>query len=449
MKLANPLNCKIAIIGLGYVGLPLAVEISKRKRCCKTGENVNRKIVGFDINHRRIEELVNCEDKTNEINGSDIKFLNCINFTSSEDDLINSDVFIVTVPTPIDKFKRPDLKAIINANITIGRVIKKSSSNIAPIIIYESTVYPGLTEEICVPILEEESGYLYNSTKDQNSFFCGYSPERINPGDKNHRLTNIVKLVSGCNEIVEDWIDIFYSSFIEAGTHKTGSIKVAEAAKVIENTQRDLNIALINELSIIFKFMKIDTRDVLKAAGTKWNFLPFNPGLVGGHCIGVDPYYLTYKSEQLGYRPEIVLAGRRMNDNMGSWIVEQLILGIAVNGKKILNSKILILGLTFKEDCPDLRNSKVFDVIKNLKKYGLTSEVVDPLVKKTDLKNNIEFSFENQIDLTRNYDGILCLVAHKEFKNLNEQNWGELIKKETVCIDLKNLIPRKFNPIRI
>ena len=376
-----PVNsCTVGIIGLGYVGLPLAIELAIQKKCSNTLTTINRRVIGFDVNHERLSELRCGIDRTNEVSRQELQNASGLLLTSDPDDLTSVDVFIVTVPTPIDKAKRPDFMPLKKASQTVGMAlsaIHKNNPNSTPVVIYESTVYPGATEEICVPILEQTSGLVFNQ-----DFSCGYSPERINPGDKVQGLTNIIKVTSGSTEATAAWVDELYGSIILAGTHKAPSIKVAEAAKVIENTQRDLNIALVNELAIIFKKLNIDTLDVLEAAGSKWNFLPFKPGLVGGHCIGVDPYYLTHKAEETGYHPEVVLAGRRINDRMGEWISEQIVLKLAQKKIPVGGAKALIFGLTFKENCPDLRNTKVIDIIKSLGEYGITSEVYDPCALK-------------------------------------------------------------------
>ena len=374
-------TCTVAVIGLGYVGLPLAVELANPQACHRTSAALRRRVIGFDINALRLEELQQGIDRTKETSDAELKAAELLEFTSEPEQLAQAEVFVVTVPTPIDRAKRPDLTLLQKASATVGAALQARAQRLAtraepittPIVIYESTVYPGATEEVCVPILEQESGLRFNE-----GFGCGYSPERINPGDSEHRLTTITKVTSGSTPAAAEWVDAFYGSIIKAGTHPAASLKVAEAAKVIENTQRDLNIALVNELAMIFRHMEIDTLDVLEAAGSKWNFLPFRPGLVGGHCIGVDPYYLTHKAEQLGYYPQVVLAGRRINDGMGRWVVEQLVLTMALRSMVIAGAKVLVLGLTFKENCPDLRNTRVVDVIEALKRYGMEPLVVDP-----------------------------------------------------------------------
>ncbi len=438
-------NCTICIVGLGYVGLPLAIEFSKIKTCLRTGKKLNRNVIGFDLNQKRIDQLKLGLDTTKETEEKDLNEFKSINFTSELNKISTSDVFIISVPTPIDIDKNPDLNCLEKATASIGEIIKARAKPSSPVIIYESTVYPGTTEEICVPILEEKSGLIFNQ-----DFYCGYSPERINPGDKEHRLTSIVKVTSGSNEITAKWVDELYGSILEAGTYPAKSIQVAEAAKVIENTQRDLNIALINELAKIFKTINIDTLDVLEAAGSKWNFLPFRPGLVGGHCISVDPFYLTYKAKQHGYEPNIVLAGRNLNDGMSEWIVEQLL--VAMQGKKITQkiAKVLILGLTFKENCPDTRNSKVMDIIFHLNKNGLTPYVYDPYIKnEIHIENNFIFLENLPTDGSIKFDAIIISVAHKEFKLIDINEWSNLRNKNNIIYDLKGILPRELNPMRL
>ena len=393
---------KISIIGLGYVGLPLAVAFAKKY-----------KVIGFDINHNRIKELKNNYDRTLEVSVEDLKSVKeNIKYTSSLEDLKEADIHIVTVPTPIDKHKNPDLTPLIMASRSVGRILKKGD-----IVIYESTVYPGCTEEVCVPELERESGLKFNE-----DFFVGYSPERINPGDKEHTVTKILKVTSGSTPEVAKEIDELYKSIIEAGTHLASSIKVAEAAKVIENSQRDINIAFVNELALIFDKLGIDTSDVLEAAGTKWNFLKFKPGLVGGHCIGVDPYYLAYKAKEIGYHPEIILAGRRTNDNMGIFVANKVIKLMIHKGHTIKGSRVLVLGITFKENCPDIRNSRAIDVIKELQEFGINVDVYDPWADREEVKReyNLDLIESDKLRM-ENYDGIVLAVAHKEFKELEEK----------------------------
>jgi len=392
----------ISIVGLGYVGLPLAVAFAKKY-----------KVIGFDINNERIKELKNNYDRTLEVEKEKLEEVKeNIKYTSNLEDLKEASIHIVTVPTPIDKHKNPDLTPLIMASRSLGRVIKKGD-----IVIYESTVYPGCTEEVCVPELERESSLTFNK-----DFFVGYSPERINPGDKEHTVTKIKKVTSGSTPEIAKEIDELYKSIIEAGTHLASSIKVAEAAKVIENSQRDINIAFVNELALIFDKLNINTLDVLEAAGTKWNFLPFKPGLVGGHCIGVDPYYLAYKAKEIGYHPEIILAGRRTNDNMGIFVANKLVKLMIQKGHTIKGSKVLVLGITFKENCPDIRNSRVIDVIKELQEFGINVDVYDPWADKEEVKReyNLEL-IENGKWKMENYDGIILAVAHNEFKDVEKE----------------------------
>jgi UDP-N-acetyl-D-glucosamine/UDP-N-acetyl-D-galactosamine dehydrogenase len=417
------LNKKIALIGLGYVGLPLAVELGKK-----------RTVVGFDINQTRINDLKNGNDLTLEITSEELKEATHLSYTINLDDVKNCEIFIVTVPTPIDKHKRPDLTPLEKSSEAIGSILKKGD-----IVIYESTVYPGATEEFCVPILERQSGLVFNV-----DFFCGYSPERINPGDKEHRVTNIKKITAGSTPEVAIEVDELYKDIITAGTHKTGSIKVAEAAKIIENTQRDVNIALINELAIIFKKLDIDTESVLEAAGTKWNFLQFRPGLVGGHCIGVDPYYLTHKATEVGYNPEIILAGRGLNDNMSSYVVDQVSKLMTKKRIHIVDANVLIMGFTFKENCPDLRNTGVFDLVREFETLNCNVDIYDPWVDKDESVR--EYNIK-PIDkpLEGKYDAILLAVAHDEFKKLTLEQIKEFGKINHVLYDIKYL--RKANEV--
>ena len=440
-----PLNtCTVAVIGLGYVGLPLAVEFAKPQGCRRTGAPLNRRVIGFDINHQRLEELRQGIDRTNEISVEELQTAQLLDLTNDPAKLAEADVFVVTVPTPIDSAKRPDLTPLEKASVTVGRALKQRDSDSAPVVIYESTVYPGATEEVCVPILERESGLHFNQ-----GFFCGYSPERINPGDSEHKLTTITKVTSGSASEAAAWVDGLYGSIIMAGTHLAPSLKVAEAAKVIENTQRDLNIALVNELAIIFRHMGIDTLDVLEAAGTKWNFLPFRPGLVGGHCIGVDPYYLTHKAEQLGYHPQVVLAGRRINDGMGRWLAEQLVLGLAQRRQQVVGARVLVLGLTFKENCPDLRNTKVVDLIRGLECYGMEVEVVDPWVDAEESQREYGLNVIPEIPAEANYEGVFLAVAHWQFARLSIDEWRALVRPAGVILDLKGIVPRCLLPMRL
>jgi len=409
---------KIALIGLGYVGLPLAVEFGKK-----------REVIGFDINKSRIDLLKKNIDPTLEISKKEFIEAAHLNFTSNPKDLKDCNIFIVTVPTPIDNHKRPDLTALEKSSETVASILKKGD-----IVIYESTVYPGATEEICVPILEKKSGLIFNK-----DFYCGYSPERINPGDKKHRLADIKKVTAGSTPEIATEIDELYKTIIIAGTHKAESIKVAEAAKVIENTQRDLNIALINELALIFKRMDIDTEAVLKAAGTKWNFLPFRPGLVGGHCIGVDPYYLTHKANEVGYYPEMILAGRRLNDNMGSYVANEVSKLMTKKRIQIAEANILIMGLTFKENCPDHRNTRVVDLVKEFKSFSCNVDVYDPWVNKKQVAE--EYKIE-PIDkpIKDKYDAIILAVSHDEFKSLTESQIRSYGKSSHVLYDIKYLL---------
>ncbi len=420
-------DLKLAVIGLGYVGLPLALEFSKK-----------RKVIGFDTQERRVEDLQSGKDKNLEVTKAELHEAKRLIITYDIKKLETSNCYIVAVPTPIDKNKIPDLKLLFLASETVGKILKKGD-----IVIYESTVYPGCVEEDCVPILEKYSGLRFNI-----DFFCGYSPERINPGDKEHRIANIKKITSGSTAQIADLVDELYSEIITAGTHKASSIKVAEAAKVIENTQRDLNIALINELSIIFNRMNIDTEQVLKAAASKWNFLPFFPGLVGGHCIGVDPYYLTHKAKSLGYQPEIILAGRRLNDSMGVYVASQLMKAMHQKSIQIKNAKILILGLTFKENCPDLRNSGVASVINELKKSDCNLDLYDPWANSEEAQSLYGIKPTSKL-IPNSYDGIIVSVAHNEFKNMGSKFISTLGKKPHVIYDLKYLFSKEETNLRL
>ncbi len=410
------MDYKIAIIGLGYVGLPLAVEFGKKYD-----------VVGFDINQSRIDELKNGVDRTLEVDSKGLKSATRLSYSTQINDIKKCNVYIVTVPTPVDEYKRPDLTPLIKASETVGKALKKGD-----IVVYESTVYPGCTEEDCVPVLERVSGLKFNE-----DFFCGYSPERINPGDKEHTVTKILKVTSGSTPEIADKVDEIYGSIITAGTHKASSIKVAEAAKVIENSQRDINIAFVNELSIIFGKMGIDTLDVLKAAGTKWNFLPFRPGLVGGHCIGVDPYYLTFKAESLGYHPEVILAGRRINDNMGAYVAKEVVKLLIKKSHKVDGARILVLGITFKENCPDIRNSRVIDVISELGDFGCAVEVYDPWADVAEVKHEYELALVEKP--SGKYDAVVLAVAHKEFATLDIDT---LKKENSVVYDIKGVLEK-------
>ena len=418
---------KIAIMGLGYVGLPLAVEFGKKVQT-----------TGFDINLQRIQELNNFHDHTLEVSAEELAQVENLSYSSHIEQLKQCNFFIVTVPTPIDNFKQPDLTPLIKASQSIAQILKKGD-----VVVYESTVYPGATEEVCIPVLEQYSGLVFNQ-----DFFVGYSPERINPGDKQRKVTNILKITSGSTDEVADYIDTVYQLIIEAGTYKAPSIKVAEAAKVIENTQRDVNIALINELALIFNKMNIDTEEVLKAAGTKWNFLPFRPGLVGGHCIGVDPYYLTHKAQSLGLHPEIILAARRLNDRMGEYVATQLIKEMVKQRIQVVGARILILGLSFKENCPDIRNTKIVDMVKTLKEYDLDLDIYDPWVSPQEVEH--EYGFAPLLTLEQHqYDAIVIAVAHDQFKQMSVNDFEKLGKAQHVLYDLKYILDQEYSDIRL
>lgn len=420
-------NSKIAVIGLGYVGLPLAVEFSTKYN-----------VIGFDINAMRIQELQSGIDRTLELETSELKKASNLKYTSDLNEISECTIFIIGVPTPVNENNEPDFTNLISASKNIGKVLKKND-----IVIFESTVYPGATEEICVPELAENSNLTFNK-----DFYVGYSPERINPGDKSHRLTDIIKVTSGSTPETASLVDDLYSSIITAGTYKASSIKVAEAAKVIENTQRDVNIGLINELAIIFNKLSIDTEEVLKAAGTKWNFLPFNPGLVGGHCIGVDPYYLSYKSQSLGYEPEIILAGRRINDGMSKYVALQLVKNMTKKNILIQESSVLIMGITFKEDCPDTRNTKVLNLIDELSDLGANVDTYDPWVTKDDLLENYQSGHID--DLTnKKYDAVVFAVAHQKFKKMKSENIKALCKPNHIIYDLKYLFSSDLTDLRL
>jgi UDP-N-acetyl-D-glucosamine/UDP-N-acetyl-D-galactosamine dehydrogenase len=413
---------KVAVVGLGYVGLPLAVEFGKKYDT-----------VGFDINAHRISQLRDGVDSTLEISKKEMSKSPMLSFSDSEDCIKDADIYIVTVPTPIDKHRRPDLSPLVSASKLIGRTLSKGN-----IVVYESTVYPGATEEVCVPLLEEISGLTYNQ-----GFFVGYSPERINPGDKTHRVCDIMKVTSGSTDEAAVIVDELYQSIINAGTHLAPSIKVAEAAKVIENTQRDLNIALINELAIIFNRLDIDTEAVLTAAATKWNFLQFRPGLVGGHCIGVDPYYLTHKAQEIGYLPQVILAGRRINDDMPLHIVAELIKLMIRKKIQVANAKVLIMGLAFKEDCPDIRNTKVIDIVTELISFGVEVDVHDPNVDAVEVNQAYGLNLVELVDEAI-YDAVVVAVAHKQFKLLSVEELRSFSKPVSVIYDIKHLFPPKL-----
>jgi len=418
---------KLAIVGLGYVGLPLAIEFSKK-----------RSVVGFDIEEKRIKDLKIGIDKNLETTKEELQDNKQLIFTSNEEDLKFANCYIITVPTPIDEFKNPDLKSLLKASETIGKVLKNGD-----LVIYESTVYPGCVEEQCVPVLENFSELNFNE-----DFFCGYSPERMNPGDKEHTVANIKKITSGSTPEIADVVDDLYKEIVIVGTHKAPSIKVAEAAKVIENTQRDLNIALINELSVLFNKMNIDTKEVLDAAGSKWNFLPFKPGLVGGHCIGVDPYYLTYKAESIGYKPKLILAGRELNDNMGRYVASQLLATMKKKNIPFADAKILIMGLTFKENCADIRNSGVKNVVEELKEHNCELDLYDPWADHEDIKKT--YGILPNLKLNQNtYDGIIIAVGHDKFKSMGIKTISDLGKKKHVIYDLKYLFPSDKVDLRL
>jgi UDP-N-acetyl-D-galactosamine dehydrogenase len=420
-------DIKLAIIGLGYVGLPLAVEFGRK-----------RPVIGFDINLRRIDELKHGHDSTLETVKEELAAATQLEFTTNLDELSACNCYIVTVPTPIDRYKRPDLTPLIRASEAVGKILKKGD-----IVIYESTVYPGCTEEDCVPVLEKFSGLKFNQ-----DFFCGYSPERINPGDKEHRVTTIKKITSGSTPEVADLVDALYNEIITAGTHQAESIQVAEAAKVIENTQRDLNIALINELALIFNKMGIDTEAVLKAAGSKWNFLPFRPGLVGGHCIGVDPYYLTHKAQAIGYHPEIILAGRRLNDGMGSYVAAQLVKAMTQRRIHVDGAKVLVMGLTFKENCPDLRNTRVVDIVAELRDYHCDVDVFDPWVTAEEAEHEYGITSITE-PVADSYDAIILAVAHQQFKAMGAPAIRALGKANSVLYDLKYVLTVSESDLRL
>ena len=411
----------IAVIGLGYVGLPLAVEFGKK-----------RTVIGFDINHQRVAELTSGVDRTLECSPDELREARYLSFTSDSDQLKKAQVFIVTVPTPVDKANRPDLTPLVKASETVGKVLK-----LGDVVIYESTVYPGATEEVCVPVLEKYCGLVFNK-----DFYCGYSPERINPGDKEHRLPSIRKVTSGSTAEVAECVDGLYAEIITAGTYKASSIKVAEAAKVIENTQRDVNIALMNELSLIFNKLGIDTLEVLLAAGTKWNFLPFRPGLVGGHCIGVDPYYLTHKAQELGYHPEVILAGRRINDSMAEHVADETVKLMLKKGLSVLGSKVLVLGLTFKENCPDVRNTKVVDIVKGLLAYNTLVDVYDPWVDLKEAKAEYGLNCLSSMPENNTYSAVILAVGHDQFKAMGIDGIKAFAVENAVIFDVKSVLDK-------
>lgn len=414
-------NVCIAIVGLGYVGLPLAVEFGKRYDT-----------VGFDINAARVEELRAGRDNTLEVSADELAQATRLRFSAELDGIRACNIYIVTVPTPIDSAKRPDLTPLVKASEALGQVLKKGD-----IVVYESTVYPGCTEEVCVPILERVSGLRFNE-----DFYAGYSPERINPGDKAHRVTSILKVTSGSTPQVAEKVDSLYGSIIMAGTHKVSCIKVAEAAKVIENTQRDLNIALVNDLAILFNKLGIDTLEVLEAAGTKWNFLPFRPGLVGGHCIGVDPYYLTHKAQEVGHHPDVILAGRRTNDGMGAYVAEQVVKLMVRNAINPVNARVLVLGLAFKENCPDLRNTRVIDVVNSLRGYNAQVDVHDPWVDVEEARHEYGLTMTGELD-SGSYDAVIVAVGHEQFRRLGAEGIRAFGKPQSIVYDVKYVLPRE------
>ncbi len=450
MRLPNHEKCNVSIIGLGYVGLPLAIEFAKtNNEDFFINKTISRVVTGFDINKQRIKELKSGKDLTNEIDENLLKRLNNLKFSNDIYEIINSDVFIITLPTPIDKNKKPDLNFLIEGIKTISKVVNlrnKDLNRIKPfVVIIESTVYPGVTEEICIPLLEKETGLNLNS-----DFIFGYSPERINPGDKQHRLDNIIKVTSGSNEIALQWIDSFYKSIIKAGTIKAKNIKTAEAAKVIENIQRDLNIALMNELMIIFNKLNINIYDVLRCAETKWNFLPFKPGLVGGHCISIDPYYLTHKSEEVGYSPDIILAGRKINDSISFWFFQEIIKRLSINGFIIKDLEILIMGFTFKENCPDCRNTKILDLYNHILSYGANPCIYEPNINIEEMKEKLDIKFLNKDELMgTKYKVIIVALAHNQFRELKQIDWMHFSFADSLIFDLKGFLPSYLNPIKL
>ena len=441
LKLPPLNNCSIAVIGLGYVGLPLAIAIANQKRCILTKDKIQRSIFGFDLDISRIKELKEGFDRNKISSKNTKKHLENIVFTNEINSLKKVDVFIITVPTPIDKKNNPNLTFIKEASKLVGESINSLKNNkFNKIIIFESTVYPGLTEEICVPIIEKNSGLIHNKPKNERTFFCGYSPERINPGDSNHTIDTIIKLTSGCNEYVASWIDEFYGSFIKAGTHKVSSIKVAEAAKIIENIQRDINIALVNELSMLFKKIDVDTHEVLEAANTKWNFHKYRPGLVGGHCIGVDPYYLTFKAQEIGFDTKLISAGRSINNYMYEYLFKEIVNLLCKQKENENDTKILLLGITYKSDCSDIRNSQLVLLAEKLKKRNLKITIVDPKVDRKKALEEMSLEILEKIPKNQKYSIIIFGLYHKEFENLSYKVLKKSTKKDTVIIDLTNKI---------
>ncbi len=418
----------VAVIGLGYVGLPLAAAFGKV-----------RKTIGFDIDNARVEELRSGHDHTLELAEDELRSITNISFTCDREQLKEARIYIVTVPTPVDQANRPDMTPLIRASETVGKVLKKDD-----LVIYESTVYPGATEEVCVPVLERVSGLKFNT-----DFFCGYSPERINPGDKVHRLQTIVKVTSGSTPDTAEDVDRLYRQIVAAGTHKASSIRVAEAAKVIENTQRDVNIALMNELSLIFHLLDIDTMEVLEASGTKWNFLPFRPGLVGGHCIGVDPYYLTHKAQEVGYHPEVILAGRRINDSIGAFVAGKAVKMMLQRKLPVANGKVIVLGLTFKEDCPDVRNTKVVDIVRGLEDYGIAVDIYDPWIDIEEARHEYGLACLRELPSFSDYSAVIVAVGHSQFRTLGIDGIRALTMSGAPVLDVKSIFPREATDWRL
>ena len=442
-KYPNLNDCCIAVIGLGYVGLPLAIEFAKKRSCNITRKLLNRKIIGFDSNNLRIKELLANHDRTGETSPDDLANVENLIFTEKQELLKKADVFIVTVPTPINEKKEPDLSFLKKACKIIGQTLKDKKCKFYPVVIFESTVFPGATEEVCALIIQEESSLIY-----KKQFFCGYSPERINPGDKTKRLKDIVKVTSGCNIESTEWVNSLYASVIEAGTYKATSIKVAEAAKVIENTQRDLNIALVNEFSVIFSKMGIDSLDVLDTAASKWNFLNFRPGFVGGHCIGVDPYYLTWKAEQSGYKSQILLSGRKVNENMSKFVFDKILENLEQSKSVYKNVKVLICGISFKEDCPDIRNSKVFDLVELFENNNFNVDIYDPIadLSKADYLKNSNILFE--FPTNKIYEVIVMAVPHNIFRKTPYSKFKNILNQKGIIFDLKGIFNKEINIIR-
>ena len=444
IKLPNNYKCKVAILGLGYVGLPLAVAIAKRRDCHLTKRLLRREVIGYDINELRINELLKGLDSNNIIKSKDLKKIKNLIFTNKKSTLEDVDVYIVTVPTPINKNKEPDLTLLKEASKLIGDSIKNSNKKSTnQIIIFESTVYPGVTEDICIPIIENSSGIKFNSPEKENSFYCGYSPERINPGDDKYSINTIIKVTSGCNKKVSKWIDKFYGSFINAGTFNVSSIRVAEAAKIIENTQRDINIALINELAILFKKMGINTQEVLDAADSKWNFQKYLPGLVGGHCIGVDPYYLAFKAKEIGYDTKLISAGRSINDYMHQYLFEQIILHTKNRNNDIKTEEVLLLGLSYKSNTGDFRNSQLVDLVKNIKKREMNITIVDPQVNKEEVLKKTGLVSLSSIPKNKKYTLIVFALKHKEFNKITKVSLSRVSDSNTIIFDLTNTFSGK------